>query len=106
LDGTNGGILHACQVEQPITSIVVLRNNLMTAHVGNVMKVWSHDPDKLAFDCNVRVNNAPFMESESEAEQGNPARPRNMSERLFCFETLETRCRSLRCWDTMMMLIL
>merc|ERR1740130_607957 len=63
-------ILHAVQVEQPITSIVVVRNNIMTAHVGNVMKVWNHDADRLQFDCNTRLNNAPMMESESETQQG------------------------------------
>jgi hypothetical protein len=70
LDGTTGGILHACQVEQPITSIVVLRHSIMTAHVGNIMKVWQHDPERMGFDSNTRVHNAPMMESESEMQQG------------------------------------
>jgi WD40 repeat protein len=70
LDGTNGQILHACQVEQPITSIVMLSSHMMTAHVGNVLKMWKHDHERLTFDCNVRLVNAPLMESDMEAQQG------------------------------------
>mmetsp|Transcript_56653 Transcript_56653/g.90019 ORF Transcript_56653/g.90019 Transcript_56653/m.90019 type:complete len:1753 (-) Transcript_56653:205-5463(-) len=66
LDGTNGSILHACQVEQPITSIVILSGGqIMTAHVGNVLKIWEYDPSQFSSESIVRLTNAPLMESQN-----------------------------------------
>jgi len=47
LDGTNGALLHTCQVAQPITSIGVSRSHLVTAHIGNAMKFWNHKPQNM-----------------------------------------------------------
>jgi WD40 repeat protein len=66
LDGTTGSILHACQVEQPITSIVVPSlGRIMTAHVGNTLQIWDHNAEVLAYDCSTRLTNAPMMESQA-----------------------------------------
>jgi len=48
LDGTTGSILHAVQAEQPITSIAVTATHIMTAHIGNQLKFWTHNPHELA----------------------------------------------------------
>mmetsp|Transcript_129464 Transcript_129464/g.224872 ORF Transcript_129464/g.224872 Transcript_129464/m.224872 type:complete len:1745 (+) Transcript_129464:81-5315(+) len=71
LDGSTGAVLHACQAEQPITSITVMRGNgrIITAHIGNILKVWRFDAQQLNYDCNVRLTNAPSMEYDAEVVQ-------------------------------------
>lgn len=48
LDGSTGSVLHACQAEQPITSIGVTEKYVATAHIGNVLKFWSHNAQDLS----------------------------------------------------------
>jgi hypothetical protein len=44
IDGTSGTMIHACQVDQPITSIAVTSRHIVTVHFGNAVKFWTHDP--------------------------------------------------------------
>lgn len=40
LDGVSGAQLYVCQAEQPITSITLTSECLVTAHIGNCVQFW------------------------------------------------------------------
>jgi len=43
LDGMTGAVLHACQANEPISSVAPCGRYLLTAHLGNVLKVWTQN---------------------------------------------------------------
>mmetsp|Transcript_66282 Transcript_66282/g.215662 ORF Transcript_66282/g.215662 Transcript_66282/m.215662 type:complete len:1692 (-) Transcript_66282:108-5183(-) len=72
LDGTTGAILHAVQSEQPITSIAVTENFVVTSHIGNVLKFWSHNDQELlsAEDGAAMLQQMPPMEGGFDVSPG------------------------------------
>eukprot|EP00927_Polykrikos_kofoidii_P006002 TRINITY_DN12424_c0_g1_i1.p1 TRINITY_DN12424_c0_g1~~TRINITY_DN12424_c0_g1_i1.p1 ORF type:complete len:1741 (-),score=441.52 TRINITY_DN12424_c0_g1_i1:44-5266(-) len=60
LDGNTGAMMHMCQASQPITSIsVTARGQLLTAHIGNQLNIWSLDAAEIAGEPEVRFDMAP-----------------------------------------------
>ncbi|CAJ1451865.1 unnamed protein product [Effrenium voratum] len=53
MDGATGSLLYMCQAEQPITSITLTDEFLVTSHIGNTLNFWELQPEALA-----RVNSA------------------------------------------------
>lgn len=49
LDGSNGSVLNAVQAMQPITTLVITPEYLVTAHVGNIINFWNFEPRELSF---------------------------------------------------------
>eukprot|EP00439_Symbiodinium_sp_Y106_P068857 s1358_g11.t1 len=47
LDGATGALLHVCQAEQPITSIALTQDYLITSHIGNTLSFWELTPEAL-----------------------------------------------------------
>jgi len=67
LDGATGAMLHACQASQPITSIAVTADHIMTVHIGNQLNFWAHDPTMLSTDHSASlVGNVPPMEGSGD----------------------------------------
>jgi len=48
LDGATGSLLYICQAEQPITSITLTPDYLVTSHIGNTLNFWELQPQALA----------------------------------------------------------
>lgn len=48
LDGATGALLYICQAEQPITSITLTPDYLITSHIGNTLNFWELQPQALA----------------------------------------------------------
>ncbi|CAE7425604.1 unnamed protein product [Symbiodinium natans] len=47
LDGASGALQYVCQAEQPITSITLTHDYLVTSHIGNTLNFWELTPEAL-----------------------------------------------------------
>ncbi|CAE7265476.1 Cfap43 [Symbiodinium pilosum] len=47
LDGATGALQYVCQAEQPITSIALTQDYLVTSHIGNTLSFWELTPEAL-----------------------------------------------------------
>eukprot|EP00913_Durusdinium_trenchii_P036057 g33739.t1 len=48
MDGATGALVYICQAEQPITSIILTQEYLVTSHIGNTLNFWELQPQALA----------------------------------------------------------
>jgi len=66
LDGSNGGVVYACQAEQPITSIAVTPNSVVTTHIGNSLRFWTFEAGELPAGSNFPVARAVDLDSPAQ----------------------------------------
>lgn len=62
----SGTIVHVCSVQQPIVSIAVTAQGIVTAHVGSAVRFWGHGLGSLSSETVTSLAGAPTIEESTD----------------------------------------